>query len=97
MAKLWRVYLIFKYAINILHTYVIVHIEIYDDRKPQGAKAKHGIQDWHLMIFVSILVLVDVIFLVLYTLLEGLVDNFGVILVPNNEKLSSISGVRCTN
>ena len=79
------------------HAYVIVHIEIYDDRKPQGAKAKYGIQDWHLMIFVSILILVDVIFLVLYTLLEGLVDNFGVVLVPNKEKLSSISGVRCTN
>ena len=78
-----------------LHAHDIVHIEIYDNcRKPQGAKAKHGIQDWHLMIFVSVLVLLDVIFLILYTLLEGLVDNFGVVQVPNKEKLSSISGVR---
>jgi hypothetical protein len=46
------------------------------------------------MIFVSILVLVDVIFLIFYTLLEGVVDNFGVVRVPNKENLSSTSGVR---
>ena len=45
------------------------------------------------MIFVSVLVLVDVIFLILYTLLEGLADNFGVLRVPNKENLSSTSGV----
>ena len=45
------------------------------------------------MIFVSVLVLVDVIFLILYTLLEGLADNFGVLRVPNKENPSSTSGV----
>lgn len=68
-----------------------VHRKFY--RKPQAAKTKHGIQDWHLMIFVSVLVLVDVIFLILYTLLEGLADNFGVLRVPNKENPSSTSGV----
>ena len=63
-------------------------------RKPQASKTKHGIQDWHLMVFVSILVLVDVIFLIFYTLLEAFVDNFGVLRVPNKENISSIRGVR---
>ena len=46
------------------------------------------------MIFVSVLVLVDMIFLTFYTLLEGLLDKFGVLQVPNKESLSSVSGVR---
>ena len=46
------------------------------------------------MVFVSILVLMDVIFLTFHTLLEGLVDNFGVLRVPNKENFSSMSGVR---
>jgi hypothetical protein len=63
-------------------------------RKPQETnKAKNGIQDWHLMVFVSMLILVDVIVLTFYTLLEGLLDNFGVLQVPSKEKLSSATGV----
>ena len=63
-------------------------------RKPQTTnKAKNGIQDWHLMVFVSILILVDVIVLSFYTLLEGVVDKFGVLRVPSKEKLSSVTGV----
>lgn len=67
------------------------------DRKPQAATTMNGIQDWHLMVMVSILILVDVIALTFYTLLEGLVDNFGVLRVPSKENLSSVSGVRQTN
>ena len=63
------------------------------NRKPQTTKTKNGIHDWHLMVFVSVLVLVDVIFLIFYTLLEGLVDNFGVLQVPSKENLSSVTGV----
>ena len=63
-------------------------------RKPQAAKLKNCIQDWHLVIFVSVLVLMDVIFLTFHTLLEGLVDNFSVLQVPNKENFSSMSGVR---
>ena len=46
------------------------------------------------MMFVSAMVLVDVIILSSYTLLEGVVDNFGVLRVPNREKPSAVSGVR---
>ena len=63
-------------------------------RKPQTAKTKNGIQDWHLMVFVSLLLLVDVIGLTFYTLLEGLVDRFGVLQVPSKENLSAVTGVR---
>ena len=63
-------------------------------RKPQAAKTKNGIQDWHLMVFVAILILVDVISLTFYTLLEGVVDHFGVLQVPSKENLSSVTGVR---
>lgn len=63
-------------------------------RKPQVAKTKNGILDWHLMVFVAILILVDVIFLSFYTLLEGVVDHFGVLRVPSKENLSSVTGVR---
>ena len=66
-------------------------------RKPQTAKTKNGIHDWHLMVFVSVLVLVDVIILTFYTLLEGLVDNFGVLRVPSKENPSSVTGVRWIN
>ena len=72
-------------------------MHVYNNyRKPQAATTKHGIQDWHLMIFVSILVLVDVIFLTFYALLEGLLDKFGVLRVPSKENLSSVTGVRQT-
>ena len=70
---------------------------IMSDRKPQTAKTKNGIQDWHLMMFVFTLILVDVIVLTFYTLLEGLVDNFGVLRVPSEENLSSVSGVSWKN
>ena len=66
-------------------------------RKPQTTnKKKNGIQDWHLMVFVSILILVDVIILTFYTLLEGVVDKFGVLRVPSKENLSSATGVSWT-
>ena len=58
------------------------------------AKKKIAIQDRHLMMFVLAMVLVDVIILSSYTLLEGVVDKFGVLRVPNREKLSAVSGVR---
>ena len=48
------------------------------------------------MAFVSILILVDVIVLTFYTLLEGVVDKFGVLRVPSKENLSSVVGVSWT-
>ena len=62
-------------------------------RKPEKAK-RNAIKDWHLMVFVSIMILIDVIILTFHTLLKGLLDNFGVVRVPNKEKPSSVSGVR---
>ena len=62
-------------------------------RKPEKAK-RNGIKDWHLMVFVSIMVLIDVIILVFYTLLEALLDNFGILRVPNKENPSAVNGVR---
>ena len=62
-------------------------------RKPQTSKNKHGIGDWHLVVFVFTMVSVDLIILSFYTLLEGFADHFGALKVPSQEKLSSISGV----
>lgn len=63
-------------------------------RKPETSKNKKGICDWHLMVFVFIMVSVDVIILTLYTFLEAFIDHFGVLTVPSKEKSSSISGVK---
>ena len=62
-------------------------------RKPEKA-LKNAIKDWHLIVFVSVMVFIDVIFLTIYTLLEALLDNFGILRVPNKETPSDISGVR---
>ena len=62
-------------------------------RKPEQTK-RNAIKDWHLMVFVSIMVLIDVVTLTFYTLLEALLDNFGTVRVPNKENPSAVRGVR---
>ena len=66
---------------------------MYGLRKPQTSKKKY-IQDWHLVVFVSVMVLIDILFLSLFTILEGVLDRFGLLRVPNRENLSTVSGVR---
>ena len=62
-------------------------------RNPQ--KKKSAIQDWHLVLFVAIIVIVDIAFLVLHILLEGIIAKFDVAKTPNKENPSIIEGVRC--
>lgn len=43
--------------------------------------------------FVTVMVLIDITILMVYTILEGFVDNFGVLSVPNKERPFIIIGV----
>ena len=55
---------------------------------------KAGIKDWHLMVFVLCLLLVDVVMLTVYTFLEGLVAQFNVGRESNKENPRDVVGVR---
>ena len=52
-----------------------------------------AIQDYHLALFVGILVVVDVVVLITYTIVEGLQDNLGPTKTVNVENPSDIRGV----
>ena len=62
-------------------------------RNPQLKRRKYAVSDKHLIVFVVILLIVDLLFLILYTMLEGLVARFGAGVVPSKEKPVSIDGV----
>lgn len=62
-------------------------------RNPQATKRKSGIQDWHLILFVFSLLLMNATIMVLHVLLEGFVANFNVAEIPNKEIPSTIEGV----
>lgn len=62
-------------------------------RNPQGLKKKTVIQDWHLMLFVFMLFLCNMILLCLHVLLEGIVTKFNVATIPSKERPFSIEGV----
>ena len=66
-------------------------------RSPQTAKRKTGIQDWHLMLFVLLLVIVDVAFMLLHILLEGVIAHFNVRKTKNDENPVSVEGVSPQN
>ena len=57
-----------------------------------GARKK-SIHDWHLILFIIALVLVDVTILAIYTTLQAVITDFTVGLQPNKEKPSAIEGV----
>ena len=62
-------------------------------RHPRIAQRKSGIKDWHLVVFVLCLLLVDVVMLTAYTFLEGFVAHFNVGMESNKENPSDIVGV----
>ena len=51
------------------------------------------LQDRYLAVGVMVLVLVDVIILLVYTIVEGVQGNLTAILVPNREYLMNVEGV----
>ena len=52
------------------------------------------LQDRYLALGVLVLVLVDVIILLVYTIVEGVQGNLTAIRVPNRENLMNVEGVR---
>lgn len=78
-----------------IYTYQLCSFVLYKNqrRHPRIAQRKAGIKDWHLMLIVSGLILVDVTILTLYTVLEGLVAKFTVGREPNRERPRAAIGV----
>ena len=60
---------------------------------PKTIKNKKGIKDYHLMLIVLSLTLVDIIILVTYTIAEGALTHFSAGVVINKERRSSVHGV----
>ena len=63
-------------------------------RNPNSAK-KHSIKDWHLCVFVLMLVAVATIILLVYTVIETGSTGYDLEIVPNEDHLSAIVGVSC--
>ena len=51
------------------------------------------LKDRHLAVGVVLLVLIDVIILLVYTIVEGVQGNLAAIRVPNRENLMNVEGV----
>lgn len=62
-------------------------------RYPRIAQRRTGIKDWHLMLIVLGLVLVDVVIASSYTALEGFIAGFNVGREPHREKPRDAIGV----
>ena len=62
-------------------------------RHPRKAQRKAGIKDWHLMLIVFGLILIDVTILTIYTALEGFSAQFSAGREPNREKPRAVVGV----
>ena len=62
-------------------------------RNPQVARGKRGVKDWHLILFVLILVLFNVAIICLHALLEGLVAHFNITTSLNKEMPFIVQGV----
>ena len=69
----------------------------YPRRSPQPSKKKSGIQDWHLMLFVLVLILIDVAFMCLHIILEGAIGNFNVAMARDEENPFTVEGVGSLN
>ena len=76
-----------------MHMSVVFSYTACTSRNPQATK-KSGVQDWRLILFVCILLLLNTAILLLYILLEGVVAHFNVKEIPNKERPSTIQGVR---
>ena len=63
-------------------------------RNPQAMKRKSAIQDWHLLLVVFSLLVMNAGVMCLHILLEGVVANFNVAQTPGKEIKSAIRGVR---
>lgn len=61
-------------------------------RQSSGARKK-ALHDWHLVVFVFGLVLIDVTILVIHTALEGTIAHFRAGTVVNKEKPVAFEGV----
>ena len=57
------------------------------------ARRKHGVKDWHLILFVIILVLVNAAIMCVHILLEGLVAHFSIMTSLNKEMPFRVQGV----
>lgn len=66
-------------------------------RNPQATKRKSGIQDWHLLLVILSLIVMNAGLMCLHILLEGVVANFNVAKTPGKEMKSTIRGVRHLN
>ena len=66
-------------------------------RNPQATKRKIGIQDWHLLLVILSLLIINAGLMCLHILLEGIVANFNVAKIPGKEMKSTIRGVRHLN
>ena len=73
--------------------HAMCHVYTLSYRSPQTAKRKTGIQDWHLMLFVLLLILVDVGFMCLHIILEGAIAHFNIRQTKSDEKPVSVEGV----
>ena len=62
-------------------------------RDPQTTKRKSGIRDWHLALFVLVLLMLSGFVLFIHITLEGTVGKFEVRVVPSKEKSSVEEGV----
>ena len=102
--KQWRVHCIFKsvpsirYPLFFLCTimYRIGSPMIFSHRNPY--KKKSGIQDWHLILIVAALLLINIAFLCLHILLEGVINKFTLTTVLNKERafrIEGVSGIAC--
>ena len=78
----------------ILHLTVALFMFAYTKyRNPQ--KKMSVIRDQHLMLFVFVIVLGNILSMVLNILLEGIITKFDVAETPSKERPSIIEGVRC--
>lgn len=69
----------------------------FNFRKPQNTKAKPYLQDSYLVLIVLGLVIVDIVILVIYVIVEGLMTHFSAGKQPNEEKLRATHGVNLHN
>lgn len=65
-------------------------------RNPQATKRKIGLLDWHLIVFVFSLIVMNISIMILHILLEYFVASFNVVKIPSMEKPSAIRGVSLT-
>ncbi len=61
------------------------------NRNPKAKSS--GIKDWHLMVFILILLLISIVGMCVHITLEGLIAGFNVAEIPNTEMPDGIEGV----